>query len=452
MKKNVAIFLALAIVGAGLFAEAQVATSAAPVQASGPEVTLKGPLLSAFHFKGQKLDGDLVLYAFDGSPEIRATLDAVLARNFPREGSLTADQAWDLQKQMDIHLRYYVETKDPVIKTRKGYACEYANWLAAVTGTLETRNGQKWLVNARVKSENDSPSFAYPPACLLRPDQPFVMPRETPVVLRVASNLTLKCVPIPPGTFLMGTPFYQKPRYQDECPHKVTLTKTFYLSEIPITQEMWESVMGQEKNFSDNRAPQAPVELSPMPDIREFCRILSERNGCQVRLPTAAEMEYAARLGTSNPEFPQKNKDAWTPIGFPLDWKQPPGVVRTKPPNAWGLYDVYTEAKVAVSDWKAYNGPAEEVDPPGAPLEQSIASESVRKPKKPVEGMILHGGFPAIHKAVLGGGAKSRAGSHDRYTEDGCDGINGLGWIGIFRVAVDGTPEEIAAMGKTAGP
>ena len=413
---------------------------AADAPAGGKEVTIRGPLLSAFHFKGQKLDGDIIIYAFDGPPDVLATLADVLDKYYPKEGSLNADQATALQKQFDERLRYFVETSDPNMKTRNGYVCDYAEWMASITGVVEERNGKKWLVRTTITPDNDAKDFHYPPDCFLRPNKPFVIPKEPPLALAITNGLTLKCVPIPPGTFIMGTPFFQKPRYQDECPHKVKLTKLFYLSEVPITQEIWEAIMGKEKNVSDNIGPQVPAESCPMPDIREFCRILSGRNGRTVRLPTAAEMEYAARVGTSNPEFPQKNKDAWTAIGFPLVWKDPPGVVKTKPPNEWGLYDVYCEAKVAVSDWKAYNGPDEETDPQGASLEQSIASKSILHPKKPVANMIMHGGHPAIHKAVLGNGAKSRAGSHDRYTEDGCDGINGDQWIGIFRLVVESSP------------
>jgi formylglycine-generating enzyme required for sulfatase activity len=407
--------------------------------AAGKTITIRGPMVSAFHFKGQKLDGELVVYAFDGPVEVKATLNDVLDKCVVKVGDLDADHWLELQKQMDEKLRYFVETKDPKIKTAKGYVCDYPAWLVSVTGTLEVRNGKKWLVNTQITPENKA-SDVYPPAALLKPNKPFVMPKEQAIDLKITDTLSLKCVPIPPGTFIMGTPFYQWPRYQDECPSKVTLTKTVYMSEIPITQEMWEAVMGKDKNVSDNIGPQLPVELAPMPDIRQFLKILSEKNVRTVRLPTAAEMEYAARVGTSNIEFPQKNADAWVLLGSPPKWSDKAQPVKTKKPNEWGLYDMYTEAVYAVSDWKAYNTPEDKVDPQGAKLEDSISAKSVRTPKKPVENMIMNGKLPAIHKAVMGGGRKARAGSHDRYTEDGLDGINGADWIGIFRIVVEAGP------------
>jgi hypothetical protein len=60
----------------------------------GREVTIKGPLLSTFHFKGPEAQAHdpeahkggksiLVMYAFDGPPEVKAALDEVLDEYYP---------------------------------------------------------------------------------------------------------------------------------------------------------------------------------------------------------------------------------------------------------------------------------------------------------------------------------------------------------------------------------
>jgi hypothetical protein len=50
------------------------------------------------------------------------------------------------------------------------------------------------------------------------PDRPFAAPAQVPSVLKVSDTLMMKCVVLPPGRFLQGSPFYQR-RYQDEFPH-----------------------------------------------------------------------------------------------------------------------------------------------------------------------------------------------------------------------------------------
>ena len=105
------------------------------------------------------------------------------------------------------------------------------------------------------------------------------------------------------------------------------------MSEIPITQEIFEAVMGTNPSLS--KGAQFPVEHVALADIQRFCRILSEKNGLTVRLPTDAEWEYAARVGTSNPCFSERYDECSETGSKPNNTP-----VRTKKPNAWGLYDM----------------------------------------------------------------------------------------------------------------
>ena len=143
---------------------------------------------------------------------------------------------------------------------------------SAVTGAVTERDGKKWITATRIE-----PCQLKFPARMLAADKPRVMPSRDPLLLKVGDKQTLKCVHIPAGKFLMGTPFYMWPYHVEEYPHLVTLTRDYYLAEIPVTQEMYEAVMGE--NPSLVKDPQLPVQNPTFRDIQTFRDILSEANG-----------------------------------------------------------------------------------------------------------------------------------------------------------------------------
>ena len=75
-----------------------------------------------------------------------------------------------------------------------------------------------------------------------------------------------------------------------------------------------------------------PVQNPLFPDIDTFCRILSEKTGRKVRLPSGAEWEYAARVGTSNPGFPEKYRAQGT---LRDEGKKTPPPVKSKSTGLW---------------------------------------------------------------------------------------------------------------------
>ena len=253
---------------------------------------------------------------------------------------------------------------------------------------------------------------------MLAPDKPLVMPNKKPLMLKITDHLTLKCVPIPAGKFLQGSPFYQQ-RYQDEFPHEVVLTQSFYMAEIPVTQEMFEAIPG--RNPSLVKAPQCPVEGAAWADVTEFCRILSERNRMRVRLPTDAEWEYAARVGTSNPCFTEKYREQVSTAGV----KGSITPVKSRQPNAWGLYDMLCGGWHLTSNYKADNARAKEIDPQGPPRGSRF---------------IQTNGFGPMHK--------SRGGYHYNFIRPNMHGAvseDGGLWEGgtqIFRLVVEPATEE----------
>ena len=60
------------------------------------------------------------------------------------------------------------------------------------------------------------------------------------------------------GRFVMGSPEGEAGRFdRRERSHEVTLTRGFWLGEVPCTQELWEAVTGE--NPSEFKGPHRPV-------------------------------------------------------------------------------------------------------------------------------------------------------------------------------------------------
>ena len=152
---------------------------------------------------------------------------------------------------------------------------------------------------------------------------------------------------IPPGTFRMGSPTGEVGRWEDEGPaHDVTITRGYWLGETPVTQALWQVVMGENPSGfqGDDRRP---VEHVSWERCVDFIAILNRRvEGLAVRLPTEAEWERACREETrtatwagnlsNEDEAPELDAIAW--YGANSGGTTHP--VGEKRPNPYGLHDL----------------------------------------------------------------------------------------------------------------
>ncbi len=377
-----------------------------------PEVTLKGNVLcnratlpAPWDGSSQDADHVPVLYAVEGTPEVEAAVARILTDDWPDRG-LDVEAAQKVLADWTESLRYFIAPGPLTDKIHKD--TEWGSQLLALTGTVYEKDGRRWISVTKYE-----PATVHYPAKMLAPDKPFE-PAGAAINLKVGDSLTLDCVLLPAGRFLQGSPFYQQ-RYQDEYPHEVVLTKDFYMSVTPVTQAMFEAVMG--RNPSANKNGDFAVEHATYADIKEWCRRVGEANGRTVRLPTDAEWEYAARVGTSNPCFKEKYADQISQAGTGKADEKP---VRTMQPNAWGLYDMLSGGWHMTSDYKADNVRTRQVDQTGPVLGQGPIQMSATGP--------MH---------------KSRGGFHYSFIRPnmhGAVGEDGTIWEGgapVFRVVVE---------------
>jgi formylglycine-generating enzyme required for sulfatase activity len=188
--------------------------------------------------------------------------------------------------------------------------------------------------------------------CVTRP--PYHGPGAGQTYLVPPTGIEL--VPIPAGTFTMGTP--SGGNYTERPVMEVALTEPFWLGKTPVTQAQFQSLMGY--NPSNFRNPDNPVEQVSWNEAMEFCRRLtaSEQargdlpDGYAYTLPTEAQWEYACRSGTTTPFYTGATEADLARAGWYAgnsDGHTHP--VGLKQPNTLGLYDMLGNVWQWCRDW-----------------------------------------------------------------------------------------------------
>ena len=194
------------------------------------------------------------------------------------------------------------------------------------------------------------------------------------------NKLGMRFVLIPAGSFLMGSPESEPGRNWNETRHRVTISRSFYMSETEVTQGQWEQLVSPNPS-SFSLGKNYPVDNVSWNEARQFIAFLNKWEGTRkYRLPTEAEWEYACRAGTTtayasgpvkaafscNTPEPALIDVAWYCYNSGLagparDFKPHP--VKLLKPNRWGLYDMHGNVQEWVLDsckwrdiWKAKVG------------------------------------------------------------------------------------------------
>lgn len=175
------------------------------------------------------------------------------------------------------------------------------------------------------------------------------------------SSIKFKMVPVPAGSFNMGSSDKDKLHKPDEGPQKNVSVSAFWMGEHEVTYDEF-LLFFNDQNTSVNSEVDAvtrptpqyidlswgmgkvggyPVNSMSHMTALMYCRWLYKKTGQFYRLPSEAEWEYASRAGKSTAYYfgddSSKLKEyAWYVSNSGNKYHQ----VGQKKPNAWGLYDM----------------------------------------------------------------------------------------------------------------
>lgn len=182
------------------------------------------------------------------------------------------------------------------------------------------------------------------------------------------SKFNIKMVPIPAGSFAMGSPETDKARKADEGPVRKVNIGAFWMASFEITHDIFDIFFRDEAisvgsgvdavtrptpqyidlSWGMGKTGGYPVNSMSQDAAMMFCRWLYKKTGIFYRLPSEAEWEYACRAGsTSVYPFGDNPKELGKYAWFKGNSKNKYQKVGQKLPNAWGLYDMLGN----VSEW-----------------------------------------------------------------------------------------------------
>ena len=155
-------------------------------------------------------------------------------------------------------------------------------------------------------------------------------------------------LPIPAGTFMMGSPKDEDWRLPNERLHEVRVA-AFDLSRNLVSNAEFRRFRpdhcsgNHDFNSADFDGDDQPAVLVRWTEAVAYARWLSLWSGERYRLPTEAEWEYACRAGSTGPYTPEDLAHAHYANGRCSEGRDP---IQTRPvglgaPNAWGLCDMH---------------------------------------------------------------------------------------------------------------
>ena len=157
--------------------------------------------------------------------------------------------------------------------------------------------------------------------------------------------------------------FVKAGKFKNRLGDRILLTNDYYIGETPVTQEMFEAIMGYNpSHFNNIDCKNNPVEQVSWYDCLEFVNKLQTISKLHFRLPTEAEWDFAALGGVKSMNYKYCGGNNFEEVGWyacKANHKTHP--VKQKKPNELGLYDMYGNVGEWCSDIGGYMTEEEEL-------------------------------------------------------------------------------------------
>ncbi|SRR6056297_1201643 len=212
------------------------------------------------------------------------------------------------------------------------------------------------------------------------------------------SDVTFEMLPIPGGTFLLGSPASDPDHKADEGPQVIVTIAPYWMGKTEITWAEYDQYMNLYYTFKEfeargirvvdakdrvdvitsptelympdhtyeyGKAPNKPAITMTQYAAKQYTKWLSAITSSQYRLPTEAEWEYACRGGTTTPYSFGETADDLDDYAWYFDnAEEGPEPVAQKKPNPFGLYDMHGNVAEWTVDAFSENG-YKALDPAG---------------------------------------------------------------------------------------